>query len=1161
MLSGWLLFVLAVGYLGFLFAIAFYGDRRSIYPNHKRLRPYIYGLALGVYCTSWTFYGAVGTAVREGWGYLPIYIGPTLVFLLALPFLERLVEVGRAHKVGSIADFIASRFGKSRSLAVLVTIIAVSAAIPYLALQYKAVAASIAALTSAVAGPAPWYRDSALAVALLMALFAVLFGARRIGAAERHEGLMLAIAFESLLKLTAFVAVGLYALLELKGRQFELPARLHSAASLFNGNAFVATLLAAAAIFCLPRQFQVSVIECAESGDLKRARWILPLYLGMFSVFVVPIVALAVSGAHAVPAGSDTLILRLPLVYGAPWLAVLVFLGGLSAATAMVVVSSIALATMISNDIAVPVLWHRRLEAGASLGRRILWLRRFVIVVLSLLAFAYYRSTSGSTSLASIGLLAFAAVAQFAPGILAALYWGGASRAGVFWGMFAGFVAWGYLLFLPNLVAGGVLPSQDFAPPDALTWLWPRAVADYSSLGVAGPGALASLCLNVVILVMVSLFRGVTLQERRAARVFGAPRRPTMGLATITAKYGDLEAVAARIIGQEAARRSLEEYAALTARPPSRPSDPADRGALQHVERVLAGSIGPSSARIVLIHALKRKGLDVDEVAELLDETSQELRFSRQLLAATMENITQGISVVDADMNLVAWNHRYLELFDYPSDMVYVGRPVADLIRWNAQRGEFGSADPEQQVAKRLAHLRAGTAYTFQRERRNGQVFSISGQPMAGGGFVTTYTDITEFKRAEQALLEAKQELEARVEQRTRELSDALDAQRVAKQQAEAANIGKTRFVAAASHDLLQPLNAARLFASALESRVAAYPELVELASRIDGSMRAAEELLKDLLDVAQLDIGVMRPDVTTFPIAELLDDLLRQYAPLAQSRRLRLQVVNCRETVRSDRVLLRRILQNYLSNALRYSERGGVLIGCRRRAAELEICVYDTGPGIAAHQREHLYVEFSRLEQGSPWGEKGLGLGLSICDRLARLLGHELTFNTRLGHGSVFGVRVPRVVQARHAMRPAPPAIPQDPAGLREFRVLVVDNDPSILDAMQALLEQWGVCVFTARGCGEALRQIGAQAAAIDAVLADYHLGDGSNGLELIQQITSARGAGCAAALITADHGAELTRAARRAGVPVLHKPVRPAALRAMLSAFKLRLARGSAA
>ena len=407
--------------------------------------------------------------------------------------------------------------------------------------------------------------------------------------------------------------------------------------------------------------------------------------------------------------------------------------------------------------------------------------------------------------------------------------------------------------------------------------------------------------------------------------------------------------------------------------------------------------------------------------------------------------------------------------------------------------------------------------------------------------------------------MDAKQELEARVEQRTRELSDALDAQRTAKLQAEAANMGKTRFVAAASHDLLQPLNAARLFVSALESRAATHPELVELTSRIDGSLRAAEELLKDLLDVAQLDIGVMRPDITTLSSAELLDDLRRQYAPLALSRRLRLKVVSCRETVRSDRVLLRRILQNYLSNGLRYCERGGVLIGCRRRAAELEICVYDTGPGIASHQREHLYVEFSRLEQGSPWGEKGLGLGLSICDRLSRLLNHELTLNSQPGHGSVFGVRVPRVAQAKRPERLRPPIAAPDPAGLREFKVLVVDNDLTILDAMQALLEQWGIRVLKAHGSGAALRLLGSEP--VDAVLADYHLGDGSDGLELIKRVTEARGAGCAVALITADHGAELTRAARRAGVPLLHKPLRPAALRALLSAFRLRLTRGSAA
>src|SRR6204780_2909685 len=749
MFSGWLLSLMGVGYLGCLFAIAFYGERHRLYTNQRQLRPYIYGLALGVYCTSWTFFGAVGSAVREGWGFLPIFLGPALVFVFALPFMERLVEIGRAHKVSSIADFIASRFGKSRALAVLVTLIALAAAIPYIALQYKAVAASIDVLTTVAVAHAPWYRDTALAVALIMALFAVLFGARRMDATRHREGLMLAIAFESLLKLLAFVAVGVFACLQLRGHPWLLPKGLATSTTLFSSNELISTLLAATAIFCLPRQFQVGVVECARTSDLKLARWLLPTYLGVFSAVVIPVVALGTLNGLSLHTASDSLILTLPMSYGASWLTLLVFLGGLSAATAMVVVASTALATMISNDIAAPLLWRQRLQAGASLGRRVLWVRRAVIVSLALLAFAYYRSTAGSTSLAAIGLLAFAAVAQFAPGILAALYWSGATRSGVFWGMLIGFIAWANLLFLPNLVAGGVLAWSPVAAGRVLASLSPHALTDYSTLGAVGPRAMLALALNACVMMIVSALRGVTLQERFAARAFITPKRPAAGLHTITSKVGDLESVAARIIGPAAARQALLEYAAQTGEPLPKPAESADRGLLQHFERVLAGSIGASSARVVLTHALKRKGLSLDEVAELLDETSQELRFSRQLLQAAMENVTQGISVVDAEMRIVAWNRRYLELVGYPEGMVWVGRPVADLILWNAEHGEMGLGDSAQQVERRLAHMRAGTAYTFQRERRNGQVYSIHGQQMAGGGFVTTYTDITEFKRNE----------------------------------------------------------------------------------------------------------------------------------------------------------------------------------------------------------------------------------------------------------------------------------------------------------------------------------------------------------------------------------------------------------------------------
>ncbi len=381
MVSGLFLSGLAVGYLALLFGIAFYGERRSIYPSRERLRPYIYSLALGVYCTTWTFFGAVGTAVRDGWSYLPIYLGPALVFLAATPFLGRLVAIARAHNITSIGDFISSRFGKSPALAALVTVIALTAAVPYLSLQYKAVGTSIDVLTATVGRHEAWFTDPALAVALLMALFAALFGTRQLDATEHHEGVMLAIAFESLVKLLSFVAVGVFALLHLDGAPPLSATRLGDLRDVASPSFAASTLLAAAAIFCLPRQFLVGVVECADPTDLRTARWVFPAYLAVFTVFVVPVVLAGLGLGLGERHQADSFVLSLPMEHGATSLAILVFLGGLSAATAMVIMASIALATMITNDLVMPALWRGRwlgIGPPADVGRLVLRTRRVV---------------------------------------------------------------------------------------------------------------------------------------------------------------------------------------------------------------------------------------------------------------------------------------------------------------------------------------------------------------------------------------------------------------------------------------------------------------------------------------------------------------------------------------------------------------------------------------------------------------------------------------------------------------------------------------------------------------------------------------------------------------------------------------------------------------
>ena len=459
MVSGFLLSALAIGYLLVLFGVAFYGERRSVYPGHARLRPWIYSLALGVYCTTWTFFGAVGTAVRDGWTYVPIYLGPALVLLFGMPFLQRLVAIVRAHNITSIADLISSRFGKSPTLAALVAVIALTAGVPYLALQYKAVGTSIDVLTGSMGANPAWYADTALWVALMMAVFAMLFGTRRLDATEHHEGVMLAIAFESIVKLVAFASVGVFALLHLEAAPAITTTRLGTLAHAFPADFFMTTALAAAAIFCLPRQFLAGIVECADPQDLRTARIVFTAYLAAFTLLVVPVV-LAGLGAGLAPAGNpDFLVLTLPMTSNVPSLAIIAFLGGLSAATAMVIVSSIALATMITNDLVMPVLWRSRWlkpTEGSDIGRGVLWLRRVAILLLALLAYAYHRNTVVPASLASIGLLAFAAVAQFAPPILAGLYWRRATRSAVFWGLATGFVLWTYTLLLPNFSPGGL---------------------------------------------------------------------------------------------------------------------------------------------------------------------------------------------------------------------------------------------------------------------------------------------------------------------------------------------------------------------------------------------------------------------------------------------------------------------------------------------------------------------------------------------------------------------------------------------------------------------------------------------------------------------------------------------------------------------------------
>jgi PAS domain S-box-containing protein len=705
--------------------------------------------------------------------------------------------------------------------------------------------------------------------------------------------------------------------------------------------------------------------------------------------------------------------------------------------------------------------------------------------------------------------------------------------------MLLGFATWVYTLLLPALTHAGWMDAAWLVQgPFGIDWLRPQRLFGMSGWDPLTHGTFWSLLVNAAAMLLVSVRWRPGVDERLRAAPFLDPyaQRPSVaGAWPGHVHVEDLLALASRVVGDRHARRSFFEQAQSMGRE-LQASAPADRAWVQFTERLLAASIGAASARLLLTSLLRGSGMDLGEVVAVLDEAGQELRFNREILSTTLENISAGVSVVDPDMRLTAWNRRYQQMFGYPDGMLYVGRPVADLIRYNAERGELGEGDIDVQINRRIGYMRAGSPHIFERTRSDGKVIEMRGQALPGGGYVTSYNDITDYKHAEKALLEANETLEQRVAERSHE--------------AEMAQQSKTRFLAAISHDVLQPLNAARLFASALRESHHNNEEQRHLAERVDASLRAAEELLDGLLDVSRLDAGGLHPVIGDFDVSVLMRELAAQYSPVAAGRGLRLDLFARPAWIRSDRRLLRRVLQNFLANALRYTRQGRIVLAVRHRGNEVELQVWDTGPGIPEHHMQQIFDEFHRYQQPFDWGEQGLGLGLSICQRISRLLDHRLNARSRVGSGSMFSIMLPRVdapVLPQSALASPTPA-PTRTDSLAGMRVLCVDNDQEILDGMRALLGRWGVEVITASTVDQALEKVDLHP---DVMLVDYHLHDRLDGLDTLVALRDKAGRAIPGALLTADGRDELKRMARERGYRLLTKPIKPASLRAFLAAF----------
>ena len=1167
MLQAWVVIAVALGYIGLLFAIASYGDETSRFGRERGWRQFIYPLSLAIYCTSWTFFGSVGLAARTGFDFLTIYIGPILVIGVCSPLVTRIVRLAKAQNITSIADFIAARYGKAQTVAATVALIAIMGAVPYIALQLKAVSSSLTTILVHI-GPdssatQPVLGDIALYVALAMALFAVLFGTRHIDATEHQDGLMLAIATESLVKLVAFVAVGIFVTFWMFGGPLALFAQAlqqpESAQALTREPAWstliAMTLLSVFAIILLPRQFHVTVVENQSEKEIKRASWLFPLYLLLINLFVVPI---AVAGLltfqeHAIE--GDMYVLALPLFARSDLLTVAAFVGGLSAATAMVIVESVALAIMISNDIVMPLVLQRRqalLTGRENIGGLLLMLRRIAIFVILFLAYVYYR-LAGDAQLASIGLLAFSAVAQLAPAFFGALFWRRATARGAMAGMLFGIGAWSYTLLLPSLVDAGIIGQSILSQgPWGVPALRPQAFLGLD-LPPLAHGVLWSLTLNLLAYVTFSLGRAPASIERLQADMFVPPRltpiAPSFRLWRSSVTIEELATTVARFLGEERCRSSFAGYALSRGLTLDAKSD-ADFELLRFAEHLLASAIGAASSRLVLSLLLRKRTLSTRAALRLLDDANAAIHYNREILQTALDHVRQGIAVFDKQLMLLCWNRQFGSILALPPQLTRVGTSLDEIVRFNGERSTAGQGD-EALTRERMARYVTSREPFLERFSDRDLVVEVLANPMPDGGLVTTFTDMTPSVKAAEELARANESLELRVQERTEELTRLNSELGRAKADAEQANLSKTRFLAAATHDILQPLNAARLYVTTLAERSSQGD--ARLVGNIEASLDAMEEIFGALLDISRLDSGAMKAEIVSFRIEELLRQLEVDFAPLAQEKGLQLKFLSCSAVVRSDRRLLRRLLQNLVSNAVKYTPEGRVLVGCRRADDCVHIHVYDTGLGIPASDRTAIFHEFRRLDEGAKVA-RGLGLGLSIVERIARILDHKVTLESMPGRGSRFSVRVPRS-GAVPLVAPRLPMTDADHVRFSRMTVLCLDNDLAILDGMEMLLGGWGCRVFKAASLEEAIAAVVGAKISLDGLLVDYHLGAG-NGIAAIRELRRRFGADLTAILITADRSPQLRQQARADDIQVLNKPLKPAALRALLSQWRVQRA-----
>jgi len=986
---------IVLGYLLFLFLVASVGEAFAARLSRGRIRTVTYVLAASVYCTAWTFYGSVGLAANRGLEFLTIYLGPALVALLWPVVLRKLVRVSKEQRITSISDFISSRYGKSAHLGTLVALLVVAGMIPYIALQLRAVSASFRMIVheDSVLN----VLDPTLLVAVTLAFFGILFGARNLDFTKQQTGLMTAVAAESVVKLVAFLAVGVYVTWGLFGGLGEIFGSIASdpvwsrlltldqpqTASYARWAAML--VISMMAVMFLPRQFHVLVVQNPRERDVNAVAWSFPLYLLLINLFVLPI---AFAGLIVFPESggqADSFILQLPLHFQSRLISVAVFLVGLSAATAMIVVDSLALSKMITNDVILPMLLRRRpLED-------IYWITLFYTRVAMLavvgLGFAWARLERGQLLLVEMGLLSFIAVTQCAPAILLGLYWRRGNRKGAAAGISAGFALWFYTLILPALVKEGLVPGSVLeVGPFGLDWLNPTALLGLSGLDVTTHGVFWSLFVNVGSFVLVSLLTEQDADDRSQAAAFvGAPGEDKhLGAAPAILSATEIERLVHNYAGDEEADGIVREL--FRGKAPAELSVPELLELRIRFERLLAASLGAAAARMIVEdHFTISKGeaqelvTSFRQMQQSLRLTEEEVRRGERLLASVVQSVDDCIVTAGVDGRLVTMNRAGHRLLGYTEPQV--GRlGLSDLL----------GAEERGRATKAIARaVEAGQGWSGQ----------VTARTAHGDGF-PAYVSVRAIVDADGQIIGAVGVL--------RDLTEQVETQRRRIQREKLASLGE--MAAGVAHEIRNPLGGIKMATNLLSSGNLGGGALSqEMARSILSGIVEIERIINSLLDFTR-DTKLERGE---YEVARILDPVVETVAAEGRARGVELGYgrVDREVTVSADGQRLRQVFANVMKNALEAIDLrvadGRVTVHLFAEEDRAVVEVIDNGSGIAPENREKIFLPFFTTKPS------GTGLGMAIVKKIVDLHGGDVGVESAPGRGTRVRISLPAVVLA----------------------------------------------------------------------------------------------------------------------------------------------------